>query len=286
MCLYPKQIHVKHKLPNGHIVEEEEFTTVSCGKCIECCERYSNEWANRIMLEAKYHEKNCALTLTYNDENLPKDGSVSRREVQLFMKRLRKAIAPIKVRFFACGEYGAKGKRPHYHVIIFGYDFEDKDYYFTSNDGNDFFRSPLLEKIWPKGYSLVGPFNRNSAKYCAKYLNKLDRHEQKGLTRPFTQMSLGIGFQALGEIDLNHDRFYLDGKAYPLPLAFIRKLERIGFDTAPLRLIRKAKAELQEKIGKPVLERIKAFKQWSKRIVVKRSDGVRRYDKVLAYQRC
>lgn len=84
-----------------------KFGKFPCGKCVECKEQYSTEWAFRCMLEASKHEQNCFITLTYNDANLPKEG-VCKRSAQLFMKRLRKSIEPLKVRYFLCGEYGAK----------------------------------------------------------------------------------------------------------------------------------------------------------------------------------
>jgi len=41
-------------------------------------------------------------------------------DLQLFFKRLRKALPGVDVRYYACGEYGGGiGARPHYHAIIF-----------------------------------------------------------------------------------------------------------------------------------------------------------------------
>ena len=74
----------------------------------------SQQWAIRIVHEASQHEANCFLTLTYDGEHIPDSYSVSVREVQLFMKRLRKKLGH-PVRYFACGEYGDHGHRPHYH---------------------------------------------------------------------------------------------------------------------------------------------------------------------------
>ena len=164
---------------------------VPCRKCVECKVQYAEDWARRVVLEAKKHEKNCFITLTYNDANLPEGASVCKRSAQLFMKKLRKAIAPIKVRYFLCGEYGAEKNRPHYHAILFGYDFEDKRYFSTDRRGNPIYRSPLLEKLWTYGFSSVGDrLDFETAKYCAKYMQADCREfERIGLKPPFTLMS-------------------------------------------------------------------------------------------------
>lgn len=67
------------------------------------------------------------LTLTYNDEHIPKnhnhkecshlDGELCPRDLKLFIKRLRKRNPGI--RYFAVGEYGENFSRPHYHAVIF-----------------------------------------------------------------------------------------------------------------------------------------------------------------------
>lgn len=41
---------------------------------------------------------------------------------QKFIKRLRKAIAPEKLRYFHVSERGEKGDRPHMHFAFFGKD--------------------------------------------------------------------------------------------------------------------------------------------------------------------
>jgi len=116
------------------------------------------------------HETNCFMTLTYNEENLPENGSISKREIQLFFKKLRRKIGK-KIRYFACGEYGEEKKRPHYHAIIFGYDFPDKKLFFKKN-GNLVFRSKILESVWTKGYSTIGEATFQSAGYVARYVMK------------------------------------------------------------------------------------------------------------------
>lgn len=121
------------------------------------------------------HEKNCFVTLTYDDEHLPADGGLDYREFQLFMKRLRKRVG--KVRFFMCGEYGNEHRRPHYHACLFGVDFDDKSYWQTGKSGCRIYRSKLLEALWPFGFSTVGDVTFDSAGYTARYVLK------KGLGR-------------------------------------------------------------------------------------------------------
>ncbi|MCE3047900.1 hypothetical protein LW137_00305 [Helicobacter sp. faydin-H23] len=82
------------------------------------------------------------VTLTYSNEFLPSPPSVSKRELQLFLKRLRKALGDKKIRYYACGEYGDTFLRPHYHLIIFGM-------------GNTSEEVKLIEKIWNKGLIYV-----------------------------------------------------------------------------------------------------------------------------------
>lgn len=145
---------------------------VPCGKCTGCRLERSRQWAVRCMHEASLHERNCFLTLTYSDENLPIDYSVHERDFQLFMKRLRKHAYPSLIRFFACGEYGEKNLRPHYHALIFGYEFGDKLLFETSERGDRLFLSPSLSSLWPWGMSTIGSLTYQSAAYTARYAMK------------------------------------------------------------------------------------------------------------------
>ena len=142
-----------------------------CGQCIGCRIDRSRQWAARCVHEAQLHTDNCFLTLTYADEHLPKHNSVSVKELQLFMRYLRRAIYPTKVRFFACGEYGDQFNRPHYHIALFGYDFPDKEL-FTKRRANNLYISETLNKIWGKGHCSIGELNYQSAAYIARYVVK------------------------------------------------------------------------------------------------------------------
>lgn len=155
-----------HPMPGYEEIE------LPCGRCVGCRLERSRQWAIRCLHESSLHRDNCFLTLTYSPENIPRDGSVSVREIQLFMKKLRAFLSPKKVRFLACGEYGSQLDRPHYHLLIFGYDFPDCELFFVSKAGEKVYRSPELEKLWTKGFSTVGDVTFESAAYVCRYVLK------------------------------------------------------------------------------------------------------------------
>lgn len=142
-----------------------------CGQCIGCRLERSRQWAMRCMHEASLYEKNCFLTLTYSPENLPPGGTLVKKHFQDFMKRLRKANPGSKIRYFHCGEYGENTTRPHYHAIIFNYDFNDKLPQKKLND-NIIYTSQKLSDIWQHGFSSIGSVTFESAAYVARYVTK------------------------------------------------------------------------------------------------------------------
>jgi len=144
--------------------------TLPCGQCVGCRLERSRQWAIRCVHEAQMHDANSFITLTYDQEHLPPDGSLNLREFQLFMKKLRKFLG-FPIRFFHCGEYGDKQGRPHYHALIFGYDFPDKTVW-DRRDEIILYRSKTLEKLWPIGFSTIGEVTFESAAYCARYIMK------------------------------------------------------------------------------------------------------------------
>lgn len=192
------------------------------------------------MDEVSLHEENCFLTLTYNDEHLPVDSkfgkpTLCKKDLQDFMKRLRKSLQPLKVRFFACGEYGSKGSRPHYHLILFGYKPSDLVYLKTTAKGEIIYRSSWLEKLWQFGFSSVGDVTVDSAKYCAKYLQKLN-NVPTWVQKPFITMSNrpGIGYGAFKPSCLTGDRIYHNGKGIKVPRYYLKIAERNGMDVSKI----------------------------------------------------
>lgn len=152
--------------------ESERKLSLPCGQCVGCRLERSRQWAIRCMHEASLHEENCFITLTYNNENCPKDMSLHYEEYQLFMKRLRKAFPGKNIKFYMAGEYGELFDRPHFHAILFGVDFHDRKYFKTTGSGAKLDRSDILERIWDKGYSTVGNVTFESSAYVARYIMK------------------------------------------------------------------------------------------------------------------
>lgn len=181
------------------------------------------------------HAKACFITLTYADENLAYtlDGrpTLCKRDVQLFMKRLRKAFYPRSIRYYMCGEYGSRTYRPHYHAILFGVAPEELDSTFVLYNG----KSPrsLLSDLWLLGLVHVGECSRDSIQYVAGYVTKKYVKKDDALQKEFSLMSLkpGIGAQALDAIRSAVDgtgtecgmvRF--EGKVWPLGRYLIQKM--------------------------------------------------------------
>lgn len=144
-----------------------ERIELPCGQCIGCRLERARMWAVRCVHEASLHEENCFITLTYDNEHLPENGSLCIRDFQLFMKKLRKSSEK-KIRYFHCGEYGETFARPHYHALLFGYDFKDKKY-FSERNGNVTYISNKLSELWEKGFTTVAGVSFESAGYVARY---------------------------------------------------------------------------------------------------------------------
>lgn len=171
------------KEPRGSLGSSYQAIQLPCSRCVTCRQRRSMEWAARCMHEAQLYPRNCFITLTYSPENLPDDMSLHVDHFQRFMKRLRKRFEGVSdvvddngivsrpIRFFHCGEYGSLRGRPHYHSLLFNFDFPDKVRYRIHN-GNLLYRSDALEELWPFGFSSIGECNFKSACYVASYIFK------------------------------------------------------------------------------------------------------------------
>lgn len=143
------------------------------------------------MHEAKQHEQNCVVTLTYDNDHLPANKSIVPEHAVEFMKRLRDneryrrqkendctVRRPIKT--YGCAEYGEKYGRPHYHIILFGYDFSDKKTIRLAlpKSKNEeagkggYYTSDILDHTWGMGQCQLMDLTFDSAAYVARYVMK------------------------------------------------------------------------------------------------------------------
>lgn len=116
------------------------------------------------------HKVSCMLNLTYDDEHLPKHGQLHKEHLQKFFKRMRKA--GYKFRYVASGEYGDVSRRPHFHIALFGVDFDADRVPFGRSGGDRTYTSSRVLHLWPFGNHLIGTLNFESAAYIARYIMK------------------------------------------------------------------------------------------------------------------
>lgn len=156
---------------------------VPCGQCLGCKQKRIRDWALRCQHEAKMHEFNYFITLTYNDENLPDGNTLDYADFQSFMKKARhwygifdwrtkKQWPNTKLRFFMCGEYGSL-KRPHYHVLLYNFPIPDLKFLKDTPKGSRLYTSELVSNLWKnRGFVTIGSVEYASAAYVAQYCIK------------------------------------------------------------------------------------------------------------------
>lgn len=202
---------------------------VPCGKCIACKKSRAKEWTARLIHELNYSSQSLYVTLTYDEENFPENGSISKEELQKYIKRLRKRSEKA-LRYFACGEYGELSFRPHYHLIIFGLSYEDAE---------------IVEKCWTKGFCHIGSVTHESIAYVAGYVQKKlkDMREYVGIQKPFQVQSQRLGLKWAEDnkdfLEQNH-HIKIGGFPQGIPRYYRKKFE-MSSDVVEKRLIRKRK---------------------------------------------
>lgn len=222
-----------------------------CGKCPECCRDYYTAWATRGSRELACWDSSLFVTLTYDDDHLPPDGSLNKKDVQDFIKRLKKKFKSSKenpIRQIYCGEYGEKTKRPHYHCILFNVDFPDKRKHYISPGSHQVFTSRILSELWGNGIAEFGFAEPGSVAYLFKYILKKKSRKEKlrplsierdGITydveHEFIEASRnpGIGGFLRGSKSLNKGFLSVNGRKTKLPkyyLEWLRKNDPDSFD--------------------------------------------------------
>lgn len=219
---------------------------VPCGQCTPCRINRRRLWVHRMMLEMNMHGDNSFVTLTYSDENLPDGLSLEPKDPQDWLKRFRKAIAPLRVRYYLVGEYGDETRRPHYHAALFGY--PGCVYGSTRNyrlQRGCCPRCDLVSETWGKGGILLGQLTSESAQYVAGYVMKkmtsADDVRLDGRYPEFARMSRrpGIGSGAVPAIADALRHFNLDLTESDVPSALRHGPKILPLGRYLRRLIRK-----------------------------------------------
>lgn len=230
----------------------KDFIELPCGSCVNCRLNRARQWSHRCVCESFSHKHNYFLTLTYDPKYLPVNGSLCKRDLQLFWKNLRyynsKGLPFLDddFKYFACGEYGTEGMRPHYHALCFGLNLIHDDLkFYKIHNGHPLYNSSLLDSIWQKGFVTVGELCEATCNYVARYTYKkttLDPaimqefYNATGVDPEFTCMSRRPGI-ASDWINLNWEELYKQGyicystadggrRIYPTRY-FMSKLEKL-----------------------------------------------------------
>lgn len=204
---------------------------VPCGKCLSCRIAKRSEWSMRMLHELESYDCAVFVTLTYDDEHLPEHGSLVVSDLQKFFKRLRKECQKVgkNIRYFACGEYGDRYGRPHYHAIIFGLSQSKAD-------------KVIMDSKWSFGNVFYGSAEPDSIRYVAQYVDKKysgdlakQEYEDKKRAPVFRVSSHGLGKKY---IDKNRKQITemgyctVKGVMHSLPRYY---LNRLGIDPALYR---------------------------------------------------
>lgn len=179
-CIAPKLIW-PHRSVEWCDSHEESPVSVPCGKCIPCLVAKRQEWSFRLEQEFKYSHGAVFVTLTYDEKHCPTNRSVDKKHVQDFLKRLRKKDGSNSIRYYCVGEYGSRGGRPHYHLLLFGGCETHVRSSWTDSKG------------MPIGIVHIGSVTAASVAYVTKYIIQKDYDETSGIQSPFTLMSRRYG---------------------------------------------------------------------------------------------
>jgi len=200
--------HKKMEIVKG---VETGYMPFPCGKCPACVRRRVSGWAFRLNKQSEQSNSAHFVTLTYNDEHIKKTKNgfetLVKKDVQDFFKRLRK-LTKQKISYYAVGEYGDTGERPHYHIILF-----------NANP-------KIVENAWKLnditlGNVHFGDVGDASVGYTLKYISKdkkIPQFNGDDRQKEFALMSKGLGAGYLTENMVKwHTKGNLENKVY-LPL--------------------------------------------------------------------
>lgn len=200
---------IYRELGDGKVYDRRwQLIELPCGKCTFCRMEKARSNALRCYHERQSYDLNQAwfCTFTFGDEasidavfdfaknkrsrwsKMSKERlfqearmrtyTLVKGDFSSFMKRLRENVRRkfrIRgIRFFCAGEYGDLFERPHYHAILYGFDFALAGLVYLKTDkfGNKVYRCPLIEGCWKFGYVEISRASYQSAAYTSRYVTK------------------------------------------------------------------------------------------------------------------
>jgi len=238
------------------------------------------------MNEAAMHDENCFLTLTYEGEQYD-NASLNYDDVTKFIKRTRKNIGPF--RYFYSGEYGTQRNRPHYHMCMFGLQFNDKTIFKNTDKGHTIYTSETLSNLWKHGFASIGEITMDSAQYAAKYCTDYIDGDSKeeNYTRINTttgelilvepqqgRMSQNLGIEWIRKYKTdvygdynkennNKDKIIINGRAHKPPKSYDQYLAKeYGLEHDHVQYIRGKQAEKRAHDNTP--ERLRTREEFTK----------------------
>lgn len=187
------------------------------------------------------------VTLTYDDAHLPPFGSLCKKDMQDYLKVLRiniKRKAPVYrgFKYIACGEYGDKFGRPHYHLVFLG----------LANEVINTFADK-----WFFGLSDVKPLTAGGIRYVLKYCLKQvggrlkdEMYTQNGLQAPFITRSCRLGeawlLDNLDVISGANFMYQFMGRQVSLPSYLRKKIDTRRFYDVDGLLVERAKVAREQ----------------------------------------
>lgn len=183
------------------------FLLVKCNKCPLCIDKKKRDMSIRSICETytSTHQP-IFITLTYNNESLPEHGLML-SDLQKFLKRVRITFRrqfgyKLDLRYLGCGEYGHWTKRPHYHLLLWNF-----DYVRFGNSHRFLLDARLwLQELWPFGFLHAKFCDSGSSSYICKYMYK-DGATPRFCNKPFIVSSRGHGGIGSRYIDAMRDYY-------------------------------------------------------------------------------
>lgn len=214
------------------------------------------------------------ITLTYDTATVPitEKGfmTLKKEDLQQFFKRLRyyekenkqisldqynyicrggKPDNDYQIKYYACGEYGTKRKRPHYHIILFNVRDEQSIY-----------------KAWTAGSIHIDQVNNNTIDYTLKYILKnTGGHKFKAFDgiKEFSVMSKKLGDNYITRFVESYYRKNLDVNYLVAPKGYKVPMPKYYRD----KILNKQQKEKQIGIIKRALETL----------TIKKEEKIRKY---------